>query len=287
VNHKFANFTRLLSVTLSVTIFFILTVFVISGFAGNDKSCKVLFPGKPEMIAGCYKISQSYPLTKSIHGVDGILQLLQDSRLTKDAYDRQNGTGFNNYVYTTKENGDFSVFAENPPLGTVLRVLTKEGQFLRIAESHTYDIVPVAWLEEVILSGSDNPYYLLTLDESTGMGSYTGPTTYFYKVVNGRLKSIDYLDQNSGKRKQLVLMRSLKTDWKFVDSTDGKLKDILHIACRPNPEHASNEEVEFLIYYDRFHFNGKEWVKFQKIEKGFWESEDGNIPPLSQFPAVP
>jgi len=58
-----------------------------------------------------------------------------------------------------------------------------------------------------------------------------------------------------------------------------------HIACRPNFENKSKDEVEFVVYYDRFHFDGKEWVKYQRVEKDFWEAED--LLPLSKFPAGP
>ena len=42
-----------------------------------------------------------------------------------------------------------------------------------------------------------------------------------------------------------------------------------------------------MVYYDRFHFDGNEWVKYQKIEKDFWEAEGEDLPPLSKFPAGP
>jgi hypothetical protein len=82
-------------------------------------------------------------------------------------------------------------------------------------------------------------------------------------------------------------MRSLKTAWKLVKSKDGKSKDILHIACRPDLPAKNKDDVDiFLVYYDRFHFDGKEWVKYRKVEKGCWEAE-GDLPPLSKFPVVP
>lgn len=257
----------------------------LTAYAGEIKEPKVLLPGSAETIAGSYKVSKSYPLTKAVHGVDGVLQLLQDSRLTKDAYDKHFGTAFNDmYIYDEKL---LPLFKDNPPLGIVLRILVQGKGFLLTSESHTYDQVPVAWLEEVRLSGPSRPSYLFTQDLSIGMGSYAGPTTYFYNVIDGNLKPIEYLDKETGKREQIVLMRSLKTNWKLVKSKDGKTKDILHIACRPNFENKSNDEGEFVVYYDRFHFDGNEWVKYQKIEKDFWEAEGEDLPPLSKFPAGP
>ena len=75
----------------------------LTAYAGEIKEPKVLLPGSAETIAGSYKVSKSYPLTKAVHGVDGVLQLLQDSRLTKDAYDKHFGTAFNDmYIYDEK-----------------------------------------------------------------------------------------------------------------------------------------------------------------------------------------
>jgi hypothetical protein len=169
----------------------------LTAYAGEIKEPKVLLPGSAEMIAGSYKVSKSYPLTKAVHGVDGILQLLQDSRLTKDAYNKQFGTALN--------------------------------------DMYMYD-------EKLLPLFKDNP------------------------------------------ETKMVLMRSLKTNWKLVKSKDGNSKDILHVACRPNFENKSEDEDRFLIYYDRFCFDGKGWVRYQRVEKGFWEVDAEDFPPLSKFP---
>jgi hypothetical protein len=269
---------------LNLLILSVLIASTFSTYAGEIKEPKAPAKGSAKMIAGTYKVSKSYPLTKAIHGIVGVLQLLQDSRLTKDAYNA-NGAAIEDIIYEDEQL--LPLFKDNPPLGSVLRILSQHEKFLRISESHTYDLVPVAWLEEVMLSDSGRPSYLFTLDESIGMGSYAGPVTYFYNIIDGKLKPIEYFDKKTGKREQIVLMRSLKTNWKLVKSKDGKTKDILHIACRPNFENKSKDEVEFVVYYDRFHFDGNEWVKYQKIEKDFWEAEGEDLPPLSKFPIAP
>jgi hypothetical protein len=270
---------------LNLLILSFLIASIVSTYAGEIKESKAPATGSAETIAGSYKVSKSYPLMKAIHGIDGVLQLLQDSRLPKDAYNKQFGTAFTDMNMIDEKL--LPLFKDNPPLGSVLRILAKDKKFLWISESHTYDLVPVAWLEEVMLSGSGRPSYLFTQDLSIGMGSYAGPMTYFYNIIDGKLKPIEYFDKETGKREQIVLMRSLKTNWKLVKSKDGKSKDILHIACRPNFENKSKDEVEFVVYYDRFHFDGNEWIKYQKIEKDFWEAEGEDLPPLSKFPTGP
>jgi hypothetical protein len=271
---------KLYLLILSVLIFFIVTT-----FANEIKESKAPAKDSAKTIAGSYIVTKSYRLTEAIHGVDGVLQLLQDSRLPKDAYNEQFGTAFTDMNMI--DGKLLPLFKDNPPLGSVLRILSKDKNFFRINESNTYDMVPVAWLEEVMLSGSGRPSYLFTQDLSIGMGSYAGPTTFFYNIIDGKLKPIEYLNKETGKKHQIVLMRSLKTNWKLVKSKDGKSSDILHIACRPNFENKSNEEGEFVVYYDRLHFNGNEWVMYEKVEKDFWEAEGEDLPPLSKFPTGP
>ena len=260
-------------------ILFVLSIMAHAGDAAEVKGSSQATPGR---IAGSYVIAKNYRLTKSVHGVDGVLQLLQDSRLPKDAYNKLFGTAFSEMHMIDEKL--LPLFKDNPPLGTVLRVLAQDKKFFWIKESHSYDLVPVAWLEEVMLTGSGRPSYLFTQDLSVGMGSYAGPLTCFYEIIDGKLKPIEYFDQGEGKRKQITVMRSLKTNWKLVKSKDGGSKDILHVACRPNAENDSNDETEFVIYYDRFHFDGKQWVKLQRIEKGYWEIDAEEFPPLSKFP---
>jgi hypothetical protein len=270
---------------LYLLILSVLIASIVTTNANEIKESKAPTNESIKTIAGSYIVSKSYLLTKAIHGEDGVLQVLQDSRLPKDAYDKQVGTAFTDMNMIDEKL--FPQFKDNPPLGSVLRILSKDEKFFWIRESHTYDLVPVAWLEEVMLSGSGRPSYLFTQDLSIGMGSYAGPTTYFYNIVDGKLKPIEYLDEETGKREQIVLTRSLKTNWKLVKSKDGKSNDILYIACRPNFENKSKNEVEFVVYYDRFHFDGTKWVRYEKVEKDFWETEGEDLPPLSKFPTGP
>ena len=238
--------------------------------------------------AGCYKVAKSYKLTNAVHGLDGELQLLQDSRLTNAVYAKQFGTAFN-AMYMDNDDAFAKKFKDNPPLGSVLRILSRYNNYAVLKESYTYGETPVGILEEVRLLDTCKPTYLLTLDESAGMGSYNGLMTYFYEIDAGKLKDVTYLDSKTNKREHIALMRSLKTNWKLIKSKDGKSSDILHVACRPDfsspMKSNDNEQDDFLVFYDRFQFNGKEWVKYTIVEKDFWESEDDDdFPPVSKFP---
>ncbi|MGD0279022.1 MAG: hypothetical protein ABSC11_06925, partial [Smithella sp.] len=136
----------------------ILLALSIMAYVGEGGAPKASLQTSAERIAGNYKISKSYPLTKTVHGIGGVLQLLQDNRLTKDDYNKQYG-----------RTGCDEMGTHKSALGAVLRIMSKRKEVFRIVESHTYE-VSVAWLEEVRLSDSDTPTYLFTLDKSTGMG---------------------------------------------------------------------------------------------------------------------
>jgi hypothetical protein len=60
---------------LSFIVMSVLIVFSLTTYAGEINKPKVPSTASTETIAGSYKVSESYPLTKAIHGVDGVLQL--------------------------------------------------------------------------------------------------------------------------------------------------------------------------------------------------------------------
>ncbi len=156
--------------------------------------------------------------------------------------------------------------------------------YTRVEESRTFDNTPIASLDEVSLEGPDKPSYFLTCDGNTGIGAHSGMVTYPYEVANRRLRPIEYVDRRSKKRGEIVLVSSMVTNWKLVKSKDGTSQDILYADCEPD---TSTGEVEFKIYYERFHFDGRKWVRYERAEKGYWEIGDDDLPALSKFPAGP
>ena len=135
--------------------------------------------------AGCYNISKRYPLTKSHHGFDGTLQLLQDSRLSEFSRDGEPVSAFD-LLYDEEVR---RLFKDAPPLGAVLRIVTSDGEMAEVEESRTFDNTPIACLKEVSLKGPDKPSYFLTCDGNTGIGAHSGTVTYPYEVANRKLRS--------------------------------------------------------------------------------------------------
>ncbi len=278
---SFTDLTSSSALRLSLLVFSILVAFFLTVYPGEAGEPRLLSPDLTENPAGCYRVSKSFPLSKSVNGIDGILQLLQDSRLPRNLYGKPFGTPFKDSYMDDKD--VLPLFKDSPPLGAVLRIVSQRKELVLTEESHTSDDTPVAWLEEAKLVGK-KPTYLLTRDFSMSMGSYNGPITFFYEVAGGELKPVEYLDAKTEKKEQIALMRSLKTNCKLVASTNGTSQDILRVACRSNFDTKSKDEGGFLVYYDRFHFDDRQWVKYENVERGYWEVDGEDFPSLSKFP---
>ena len=73
-------------------------------------------------------------------------------------------------------------------------------------------------------------------------------------------------------------MTSLKTAWVIVGS-DLASAEILSKKCRPNFDTSSpNENLNFQVIYERFHFDGSSWHPTLVNEHGFWEADRGLDP---------
>jgi len=208
-----------------------------------------------------------------------MIQLLQDSRLTKSLY------GEFGWAFALKQEDQLiRLFRDDPPLGAVLRILRYDDEITEIAESLTFDETPVAWLEEVRLSISGKPSYLLTRDMSTGIGARSGPKTYLYEVAQGKLRPIEYVDSRTKKKGKIAVLRSMVTNWGLVTSKDGKSQDILYADCEPD---TSKDPADFKVYFRRYHFDSKKWLRYQSVKDGYWEVGTEKLPPLSKFPPGP
>ncbi|MGZ3458564.1 MAG: hypothetical protein ACXU86_08670 [Archangium sp.] len=75
------------------------------------------------------------------------------------------------------------------------------------------------------------------------------------------------------------LMRSLKSDWRLEPARSGQGQDILYVFTRPDFE----QPGRFQVTYERLTFDGLRWVRHDRQEPGFWES-DGEFPERESFP---
>lgn len=213
-------------------------------------------------------------MLKSLNGVDGRLELLQDSRLDESLRSiLWNGAAVDslptNHFYWQR-------FKDRPPQPAMIRVVDENGTVL---EKMSFER-PLAKCERIFLYPNKFPTFLLAVDYSIGMGSYAGPATSLVEIAGGALRIIEALDDTSKQREPIRLMRALKREWKLVSLHAGTT--ILSVSCHikwPQPPGGTT----FAISFSRYQHDGKQWVRYSKTEEGLWES-DQPFPPASVFP---
>ncbi len=134
---------------------------------------------------------------------------------------------------------------------------------------------PLAKIENIALR-KDETSFLLTVDYSTGMGSYAGLTSEILEVRGGHVQWINAINASTKKPEPIRVAKALKHGWKLAPAATAK--DILAISC--HPEDAGND---FVVEYVRYHFDGEQWLKYERVKKGLWESDEA-FPPRALFP---
>jgi len=199
-------------------------------------------------------------LTFSSNGVDGKLILLIDNRLPEEipAWDYLDSVG------------DPSALQN-----AALIILGQDGDTIvtELLER------PSAWFQ-ITDSIPDSPTWMaITVDYSSGMGSYNGPITSFLGVKNAKIEWLEVSNVATNQRERIFLMRSLKTQWRLVQNDPPYL---LQAACRPDFDKGLDS---FKLIFTRDSLKGSGWFKSERVESGFLEFEDeSDFPPESKFP---
>lgn len=233
-----------------------------------------------------YKVYGKFQLYSQTHGLNGYLELLQDRRLLGTHRENLWGSGDSFWCYKPQSNAmkEFCASTQKEPLlPAVVRIIDASG---KVIDSRTMER-PLASVSPYKLYDSERITYFTTVDYSTGAGSYNGPIEFMVEVDNGKLKWMRGV-KDSGEEKEITLMRSLKTAWRFIPRNDGRGQDIVKIACRPNFEKPLSEEPtneDFITIYTRFSYDygRKIWLQFERKEFGYWEDE-GQFPNRDRFP---
>ena len=228
---------------ISLSAFIIITLFIVESFclASPEKS---------------YKVSISFILNNSIHGVDGKLLLLQDVNLTSNK----------SVDYLEKE---------NKLQNAILKIIDSDENTISSTELDK----PFAELKEEKIN--NHHFYFLTVDYSLGFGSYAGPTTTIFKVENAKISWQEAIDIRNKEKHKIFLESTLKTAWKILHKKN--ITKIFQVKCRPDLNRPFIKEGSFLVTYETYIYDGQEWHKKNKVIKSFWENE-GTFPDLSLFP---
>ena len=223
-------------------------------------------------------VAKSLMLAAESDGFDRRLELLEDARLTPDLKQTLWGSGGTDLALDLND-PRYKGFASNPLRKAVVRV---ENASQRIVFEKALERELARIHVELLHTGRRT--ILITTDLSIGMGSYAGPLTKLFQVMEGRLEEVSALNAQSGRIEPIGLMRSLKTEWKTAPPSSAQMdrKDILLFACRPKDFGA--DDTKFTKIFTRYHWNGKEWVSYQRMAPGIWEDDDP-FPRACSFPA--
>jgi hypothetical protein len=236
--------------------------------------------------------SSGYRINKaiSVSSVAGVaatrLELLEDERLTPKIRETWQGVGAAMSCAEPADDPDVArlcaSFAEHPLRGALLRLVSESQGVLdqRLFEREVADLTPAR------LYDAGPAVFAVTVDYSVGFGSYAGPTTSFVEPSRGQLRWLAAYDSSTGKPAEVRLPRTLKSDWQTVPRPGGL--DILAVRCQPNvgnesPTHLGGGGLSFVVIYERYHFDGSRWLRQQRQEAGFWES-DHEFPANEKFP---
>jgi hypothetical protein len=220
-------------------------------------------PAVPAVPAG-YAIHKSLPLDLATNGIDGSLQILEDSRI---------GPGLRADMWLQTTDTDLILAEGDPlrrsiaktPLGHAhLRLVDATG---KIVADQTFD-VPLADLDVQQLHAGP-PTFLVSSDHSIGLGSYAGLETSLMSVDHGQLAP----ETLPGRP---AIVASLRNAWKIVDdpTPDAKgAKEIQLVACHPNfANPAWADTGEFSVDLVTYRFAAGAWRDTTTSAVGYWES---------------
>jgi hypothetical protein len=220
-----------------------------------------------------FEIIQSLRLNKTTNGIDGTLQVLTDSRLGRELQKQMWGVGDWSFVLP-QDDARRAEFEHSPLKNAQLRIVTDTGVVLRNVSLER----PLAKVAEAHF-GKGRTSFFVAVDYSVGFGSYTGVTTLLLDIVVDKFQWTEATEADTRQSEQIRLPDTLKTAWKLVPF-HGK-QDILLTYCRPAKVQVSGRE--FVVGYVRYRFDGKQWLKYERVRNGIWESDEA-FPPSSSFP---
>ena len=215
-------------------------------------------------------VVQRLPLHKDAYGVEGWLEVLTDARLSQNL--RKEMWGVGDWPFVLPQNDPRrKVFSRQPPLNAVVRIVDRQSH---VVEARTLER-PLARIAEEKMQGH-HPTFMVTVDYSVGFGSYAGLSTFLLDISDGKLVWASAIDRASETTMPILLSRTLKSEWKVVPF--GPNKDILRVYCQPG-----GDADQFVVGYVRYRFDGQRWIRYERIEAGFWEA-DTPFPSSEAFP---
>ena len=227
----------------------------------------------PKPNSSDFAVHQTLVLAQKSDGIDGSLEILRDQRLTElDIKALQEHD-----PDTSPENS--TRFKNNPLKPARLLLKSNDGQVLQSLHLEK----PYATLE-IAETGANKHAILVTQDFGIGMGSYNGPITKILDVTSDSMTWAKARQRHDGGAIPISLMRSLKSAWNFISTSEGK--DILAVNSRPD----EGSMEKFTTVFSRYHHDKSGWIVLTRSEGLLWEAEDGDhrlgyaLPDQKKFP---
>jgi hypothetical protein len=220
-----------------------------------------------------FEITETLPLYKAANGVEGAVQILTDSRLSRELQNQMWGGG-DWSVVLPQDDARRAEFEGSPPRNGKIRIVTETDRVLQTISLEQ----PLVRVTEAHLRDGRTSF-LVAVDYSIGFGSYAGVTTLPLDVVDGKFQWVEATSVDTHEIEQIRLPDSLKSAWKLVPFQGNQ--DILMALCRPAKVQVLGRD--FVVRYVRYRFDGKQWLKYERQQNGFWEADE-SFPPLSSFP---
>jgi hypothetical protein len=217
-----------------------------------------------------YVTAQSLVLHQKGNGVDGTLQLMLDKRLTTSAQETLWGKGEWDFALSP-ESSLYKEFSNRPPVKSKLCIRNSMGKIVVERDLET----PQAKLEAWKPSGQAEQLFLLTQDNSSGAGSYSGLGTTILTVSDATFHEVNALDARTHREEPIRLMKALKSDWRITQQ--GDKPEILSVSSHPK-----DADGNFVTVCIRYSLDQGRWIKYSQERDGIWESDEP-FPEMSAF----
>lgn len=131
---------------------------------------------------------------------------------------------------------------------------------------------PLARLDPIALRGTKTPTFLVSVDLTFAVGSYSGPLTIPVEVQVGHLTRAVASTENK-QNEPINLALTGKAAWKKLAKRGGD--ELFAVRCQPKGD-------GFVTSYYHYYSTGQGWKVRMRTEPGLWES-DGEFPSIRRF----
>lgn len=233
--------------------------------------------GAPEMAS-----HKSIPLKVAGFGIDGAIAVFEDARISEDLREAMWGS-FNHPLNVLDKDDDddkeeYAEFSKKNAAGADLRLVSSNGSVMdRLPLGN-----PLADVNLIDLGATAVPVFAVTSDGHIGMGPHTGFTTTFVSVVDGKLKKIESINDDTNEAAVISLTESLWNHWKVVGSAD--VKEIISMHCFPNfGADGGDPAKRIAITYSTFRYDDGRWhIKSREASQPGCPEEE--MPDRTEFP---